>query len=74
MQAKARLQAASFDLGLRLGTQLCHPHSCYHCGTEVDELGIHGLSCRKSEGRHHRHSELKDIVHRALITAHIPSR
>ena len=61
-------------VGLRFGTQLCHPHSCYHCGTEVDGLGIHGLRCRKSEGCHHRHSELNDIVHRALTTAHIPSR
>ena len=44
-------------VGLRLGTQFCHPHSCYHCGTELDGLGIHGLSCRKSEGRHHRDSD-----------------
>ena len=61
-------------VGLHLSTQLCHLHSCYHCGTEVDGLGIHGLSCRKSEGRHHRHLELNDIVHRALTTARIPSR
>ena len=26
------------------------------------------------EGRHYRHSALNDIVHRALTTAHIPSR
>ena len=56
-------------VGLRLGT----PHSCYHCGTDVDGKGIHGMSCRKSEGYHHRHSELNDIVHRALTTAHVPS-
>ena len=61
-------------VGLRLGTSLCHPHSCYHCGVEVDSLGTHGLSCRRSEGRHHRHSALNDIVQRALTTAHIPSR
>ena len=63
-------------VGLCLGTQLCHPHSCCRCGTAVDRLGIHGLSCRKSKGHHHHHhSELNDIVHWALTTAHIiPSR
>ena len=40
-------------VGLRLGTTLCRPHSCHHCGTEVDHQGTHGLSCKKSEGRHH---------------------
>ena len=57
-------------VGLRLGTTLCHPHSCHHCGAEVNSLGTHGLSCKRSEGRHYRHSALNDIVHRALTTAH----
>ena len=61
-------------VGLRLGTTLCHPHSCHHCGTVVNNLGPRGLSCERSEGRHHRHSALNDIVHRALTTARIPSR
>ena len=26
------------------------------CGKEVDESGTHGLSCRRSQGRHPRHS------------------
>ena len=37
---------------LRFGIPLCHPHQCSLCGTEVDNLVTHGLSCRRSEGRH----------------------
>ena len=61
-------------VGLRLGAPLCRPHSCYHCGAGVDSLGTHGLSCRSSEGRHHRHAALNDIVHRTLTSAKIPAR
>ena len=60
--------------GLRLGALLCRPHSCTHCGEEVDSLATHGLSCRWSEGRHHRHAEMNDIMKRALTSAKIPSR
>ena len=62
------------SVGLRLGTTLCRPHACLHCGADVNHLGTHGLSCVRSEGRHHRHAALNDIVHRALTAAHIPSR
>ena len=61
-------------VGLRLGAAICHPHTCCHCGVEVDHLATHGLNCRKSEGRHFRHAALNDIVHRALSSANIPSR
>ena len=61
-------------IGLRLGSSLCRPHVCAHCGAEVDSLATHGLSCRWSEGRHHRHAPLNDILHRALTSAHVPSR
>ena len=57
-------------MGLRLGVPICGPHSCHHCGAEVD----HALSCRKSEGRHQRHAALNDIIHRTLTSAHVPSR
>ena len=40
----------------------------------MNELAIHGLSCRRSEGRHHRHSAINDIIHRALTAARVPSR
>ena len=61
-------------VGLHLSTSLCRPHSCSHCGAEVDCKSTHGLSCRRSVGRHYRHAALNDIVHRALTSAHIPSR
>ena len=61
-------------VGLRLGAPLCRPHTCHHCGAEVDSLATHGLSCRWSEGRYHRHAVMNDIVHRALASAKVPSR
>ena len=61
-------------VGLRLGSSLCSPHTCQHCEAEVDQLGIHGLSCKKSVGRHYRHSAINDILHRALSSAKVPSR
>ena len=61
-------------VGIRLGTQLCRPHMYHHCGSKIDGFGIHGLSCRWSEGRHHCHSALNDIVFRALSAAKVPSR
>ena len=39
----------------------------------VGELGLHGLSCRYSAGRLPRHSNLNDVVKRALATAGMPS-
>ena len=61
-------------VGLRLGTAICGPHSCQRCGSAVDELGRHALSCRRSEGRHQRHAALNDIIKRGLSSAHVPSR
>ena len=46
---------------LRLGVPICGPHSCKHCGPQVNAIGRHALSCRKSEVRHHRHAEVNDI-------------
>ena len=61
-------------VGLRLDLDLCEPHECCNCGTEVNRRGLHGLSCRHSRGRHHRHAELNNIIHRAMTSANIPSR
>ena len=61
-------------VGLRLGSSLCSPHTYQHCEAEVDKQGIHGLSCKKSVGRHYRHSAINDILHRALSSAKVPSR
>ena len=59
-------------IGLRLGAKLCEPHKCI-CGEEVDPLGHHGLSCKRSSGRSSRHLNLNDIIWRALARADIPA-
>ena len=62
------------SMGLRLGLPLCQSHTCQHCGAEVSQFATHGLSCRKSARCHHRHSAVNEIIHRALVSAHVPSR
>ena len=59
-------------IGLRLGVALCVPHCCQHCGSDVDEMGTHGLSCRLSKGRHSRHAAINDTINRSLNAAKIP--
>ena len=39
----------------------------------MDSRGLHGLSCRKSGPRQQRHSQLNDIIWRALKRAQIPA-
>jgi hypothetical protein len=65
-------QTLRIAAGLRLGTPLCHPHTC-RCGKAVDDRGTHGLSCIKSAGRFSRHSAINDILKRACISADIPA-
>ena len=36
----------TITVDLRLGTPLCGPHQCRHCGEEVDVMGRHGLTCQ----------------------------
>ena len=60
-------------VGLCLGLPPCRPHQSLHCGSEVDQLGTHGLSCRYSQGRHSRHAAVNDLVRRSLDAAQIPS-
>ena len=55
-------------VGLRVGATLCEPHQC-NFGVLVDARGLHGLSCRRSAGRHARHSLLNDTIWRALNKA-----
>ena len=57
---------------LRLGCNTGLPHTC-RCGVNVDNSGIHGLSCRRSAGRQARHHNLNDIVYHALVRAGLPS-
>ena len=53
--------------GLSLGWNLCYLHSCQHCRADVDTFDLHGLSCKKSEGRYCCHSVINDIVHHAVF-------
>ena len=59
-------------VGLWLGSALCLPHACAQCGSEVDETGVHALSCRKSRGRLPCHHSLNDIIKRALVAIDVP--
>ena len=56
----------------RLGAIACQPHIC-ECGSLVDARGLHGLSCRKSAARQSRHSQLNDIIWRAVKRAQVPA-
>ena len=56
---------------LHLYVPICRPHLCASCGTNVEALGVHGLSCRFSKGRHSRHATFNDILKRTLESAKI---
>ena len=58
--------------GLRLGSTICHPHTC-KCGGAVESNGRHGLACKKQMGRRSRHDEVNKLIKRALVQAKIPS-
>ena len=60
-------------VGLRLGVPLCAPHSCHLCGSEVDASEVHGLSCRRSQGRIPRHNGLNALLKRALAACNVPT-
>ena len=64
--------AVRVAVGLRLGVPLVLEHQCA-CGTFVDRLGYHGLSCKRSAGRHLRHNLLNDIIQRGLQSANVAS-
>ena len=50
-------EAVQIAVGLRLGADICQPHSCT-CGTLVNVRGSHALSCKRSSGRLIRHNHL----------------
>ena len=60
-------------VGLYLGTPLCLPHICHHCGGHADALATHGLSCIKSQGRFSKHAAINAIIHRSLAAINVPS-
>ncbi|KAF2879400.1 hypothetical protein ILUMI_26773 [Ignelater luminosus] len=59
-------------IALRLGSKVCHPHTC-RCGFTVNPRGTHELSCKFNVGRHPRHNELNDILKRPLLLVDVPS-
>ena len=60
-------------VGLRLGAKICEPHSCFQCGSPVDDKGTHALSCRFSKGRSSRHNTINNVIKRSLDVAGFPS-
>ena len=61
--------------GLQLASDLVPPSvDLTPATTVVLQWTTHGLSCLWSEGRHHRHAAINDILHRALSSAKVPSR
>ena len=60
-------------VGLRLGSPLCTPHQCTLCGGQVDASGTHGLHCRRSAGRHLRHTALNHLVKTSLASIDVPA-
>ena len=57
-------------VGLRLGTPLVCPHKCV-CGSEVESSGHHGLACRRSAGRHRRHTLANEVLVRAIRSVEV---
>ena len=57
-------------VGLRLGTPLVRPHKCV-CGSEVESSGHHGLACRRSAGRHRRHTLANEVLVRAIRSVEV---
>src|SRR6218665_1955249 len=65
-------EAVRVAVGLRLGQDLCAPHSCI-CGELVGQDGHHRFVCRKAQGRALRHHTINDVLWRALNRAGVPS-
>ena len=59
-------------VGLRLGLQICIPHTC-PCGALVDADDLHAFVCRRVPSRTIRHWALNDIVWCAFTSANVPA-
>ena len=62
-------EAVRISVSLRLGCDVCVPHTC-KCSAPVSK---DGLDCQKSAGRFARHTELNAIVQRSLASIGRPS-
>ena len=56
------------DTQMRLGTSICETHLC-PCGKQVENEGIHGLSCFHSAARISRYNMVNDIAWRVMQRA-----
>ena len=65
-------ESVRVSVALRLGAKLNLPYNCV-CGAAVEDSATHGLDCRKAIGKHSRHSEVNDILQRALNAAGVPA-
>lgn len=54
-------QSFRIAVSLRSGIKVCVPHTC-RCGDQVDEMGLHGLSCRKVIARYAIHAIANDLL------------
>ena len=62
----------TISCGVRIGSKLCESHQC-RCGVQVNEDGLHGLSCKFNMGRGSRHNEINDIISRSLRIGGVPN-
>ena len=65
-------EAVRVAVGLRLGLNVCVPHTC-RCGAVVDAHGLHCMVCKQAPGRTVRHQALNDTIWRAFGAAGIPA-
>ena len=56
-----------------LGSAPLRSHTCHLCGSLVDASGVHGLSCRRSQGCIPRHKGLNTLIKHALAACNIPA-
>jgi len=66
-------ESLRISVALRSGTKLNEAYTCI-CGLAVlDNSATHGLDCRRAPGKHARHSEANQVIHRALSSAGVSS-
>ena len=63
-------EAIRIAVGYRLGIKTCEPHT-WPCGELAHSRRLHVLACCRSTSRQQRHSEVNDIVWRAIKHAQI---
>ena len=65
-------EAVRVAVALRLGMDLCGPHQCALCGSQIDAWGTHAFVCKFAPGKTKRHHLLNDVITRAFGAAGVP--